>query len=265
MKLFTLGLFTFSLLICTLLNTSTAQEKEANSADTKEIDHQVRIYLDDESVIVGKIESIEELEFNSSVGKFNLSFEKLVGIELQTDKTKSRLTLNNGDRITGELIGEKIKVTAVWGKVEIELANVEQIIVKNLPDSFQLIPTEITSRSEKGTSSRRTVDRLVRTNARNNRSVEMRAFGRSSIPLPSSTKPGIGGDSPTARPLDEAVPRRGGPENDDLHSTRSKNIETDLKSSSSSSALAPVIDIPPPPKPKTSASQPGSPKKTSDK
>ena len=152
-----------------LVNGRLSAQVEKGSATGS--DGTIRVYLDDESAIVGKIPSGKKLVFKTEIGELSIPMAKLVGLEVAEDNSKSKLTLSNGDRLTGELVGETLSITAKWGTVEVDMARVKKIFAKTLPSGYVLEVSHTHSKAEGGGTITKSEVNLVRRDRRTPRGI----------------------------------------------------------------------------------------------
>ena len=90
-------------------------------------DGRVHIQLKDGSLLVGKLEAGELLILRSVVGEVRVSTTKIVSI-MPRDNGKTKIEFKNGDSLTGELKGDKLKLQTSWGETEIDIKGIAGVL-----------------------------------------------------------------------------------------------------------------------------------------
>ncbi len=102
-------------------------------------DGSVQLNLTDGSLLKGKLAETEELKLKSAFGELNVPVKKIAFIELGGPQNPAKVTLRNGDRLSGELVVEKLKLKADWGEIAIDAKHVKSITSTDLTHGYRTI------------------------------------------------------------------------------------------------------------------------------
>ena len=93
--------------------------EEAESAKPPKPCH--RLSLDDGSLLLGEIVGQPDLTLQAKIGDLTIEFADIARIDPAfPDEDKFTVTLDNGDRLTGELILEEVKFKTVLGELPLK-------------------------------------------------------------------------------------------------------------------------------------------------
>jgi hypothetical protein len=111
-----------SLAIVFLPGILAAQEKKAANAPAPRFTFE----LSDGSSIIGT-PRIQSLPIESSLGKMEVKLEQIQGVEVLDDHVTIRILLANGDKLTGKSVTSKFELQAIFGNVNVDLAQVRKL------------------------------------------------------------------------------------------------------------------------------------------
>lgn len=95
----------------------------------------VRLTLDDGSQLIGEIVGASKFQIKASYGELALPLKDVGRLERDFQEKKVRVTMSNGDRITGEIALESVKFKTDWGEMAIAKDRVETIEVGTLHEA----------------------------------------------------------------------------------------------------------------------------------
>ena len=123
-------------------------------------DGTMHIRLRDGSNLIGKLSDVKLIKVKTSIGELSIPIEKVASFSFSGAKT-AKIMLRNGDRITGELAIDKIKVTAPWGEVAVDVKFILQVTSKDLAGGFRTVRRSVIEVGPAGRRIVRYVEELV--------------------------------------------------------------------------------------------------------
>ncbi len=123
-------------------------------------DGTMHIRLRDGSNLIGKLSDVKQFKVKTSIGELSIPIEKVASFSFSGAKT-AKIMLRNGDRITGELVIDKIKLTAPWGEVAIDVKFILQVTSKDLAGGFRTVRRSVIEVGPGGQRIVRYVEELV--------------------------------------------------------------------------------------------------------
>ncbi len=113
-------------------------------------DGRFRVLLDDGSMVYGKLSTKDTWKMKSALGDVSVPLEKLVSLEIQGEPKSAKVTLRNGDRITGELALTHLKVEAKWAELSIDPKHIKSMISSEYVSGYHMIRRAVSVRDAEG-------------------------------------------------------------------------------------------------------------------